>query len=70
LLGDAIGSALPGDIEGLLNEYVSDLVGAKMMSVVEEEVDPVAGAMVAEAIEEMEMPSSNITMVIYTYEGE
>jgi len=69
-LGDDIAGALPGDVAGLLDEYVSDLVEEKMMSSIEGEVNAAVGPMVAEEVEEMEMPSSDITLVIYTYEGE
>jgi cell division protein FtsB len=69
-LGDVIEGALPGDIEGLLNEYVSDLVEAKMMALIEADVNATTDTMVAEIVEEMETPSSDITLVIYTYEGE
>jgi len=69
LLGENIAGSLSGDIVGLLNEYISNLVEEKMTGSVEGIVEAMTDTVVAEMVEEMEVPSSDITLVIYTYEG-
>lgn len=71
LLGEEIAGALPGGIESLLNEYIADIVENKMLdSVSSQIIEEVVVEYVAQQVEEMEMPSATIELVIYTYQGE
>ncbi len=70
LLGEQIMGALPGDIAGLLNKYIAELVEEKMVDSVAGIVEGSVEKRVAEEIEKQEIPSADITLNIYTYEGE
>jgi len=69
LLGDNIAGSLSGDIAGLLKGYISTLIQAKMAAsvadAVEAQVQPLADLQIAA----QEQPSSQISLVIYTYKG-
>jgi hypothetical protein len=70
-LGEQIAGSLESDIKGLLREYISNLVEEKMMDSAAELVDDeLVAELAAEQVKAMETPSSDITLVIYTYEGE
>jgi hypothetical protein len=67
LLGENLAGSLSGDISGLLKGYVSALIQAKMTASVapgvEAQIQPQTDAQIAA----MEKPSSQISLVIYTY---
>jgi len=70
LLGEEIAGGFAGNISGLLNEYIAELIEARMLDSVMATVEAAVGPLAAEKIEEMEMPSANIEIVIYAYPGE
>ncbi len=61
---------LPGDITALLNEYIAGLIESKMLNSVADSVEEEIEATLTGMIEEMEMPSAGITIIIYLYQGE
>jgi hypothetical protein len=67
LLGDDIVSSLPGDIAHLLESYVSQLVEAKMIDFVDDGVEVQVQPLAEQLITALEMPSSRISLIIYTY---
>lgn len=72
LLGEEIAGLLPGYITGLLRDYIDNLAEEKKADLVAGLVDEeLVEELAAEKIEEMEpIPLSDITLVIYTYQGE
>jgi hypothetical protein len=61
---------VPGDIGSLLVEYVANLINQKVAESVVDVVDAQAAPLLAVAIADAERPSSSVTLIIYTYEGE
>jgi len=70
LLGDDIAGATAGDITALLNGYIAGLIESKMLNLVADSVEEAVESTIPGMIEEMEMPSSGMTIVIYIYQGE
>jgi cell division protein FtsB len=70
LMGDDIAGSLEGNIGNLLVEYVSNLIDQKVADSVAGVVDSQTATQLAATIEQLEMPSSSITLTIYTYEGD
>lgn len=70
LLGSSIAGSVGGDVSGLLNEYFSMLLNEKLHDAVASEVIMAAPDAIEQAITNIEMPSSGMTLGIYTYEGE
>lgn len=70
LLGGSITGPLVGGITELLNEYFSMLLNEKLQDSVASEVIMAAPAAIEQAMGEIEMPSSVMSLGIYTYEGE
>jgi hypothetical protein len=69
LMQEDIMGSLQGNILGLLNAYVASLIEMKITDSVAAAVDAAAPQITMETIEGMEMSSSSIKLVIYTYEG-
>jgi len=70
LLGEEIAGGLTGNLSGLLNDYIAGLIEAKMIGSVIVTVEADVEKLMAEQIEEMEMSSASIDLVIYAYPGE
>jgi hypothetical protein len=70
LLGEEIAGATTGNITTLLNEYIAGLIENKMLNSVADSVEESVKSMLPGMIEEMEMPSAGMTIVIYWYQGE
>jgi hypothetical protein len=67
LLGDGIVGMLPGDIASLLEGYVTQLVEAYMIDSVDDGVEAQLQPLADQQITALEMPSSQLSLVIYTY---
>lgn len=70
LLGEGIAGTAVGDITALLNEYIAGLIESKMLKSVTDSVEEAVEAILPGMIEEMEMPSTSMAIVIYLYQGE
>jgi hypothetical protein len=70
LLGEDIAGATEGDITTLLNGYIAGLIESKMLNLVADSVEESVENTIPGMIEEMEMPSAGMTIVIYLYQGE
>ncbi len=67
LLGDGIAGRLPGEIANLLEDYAAGLVQAKMIDFVDDGVEAQVQPLLDQQVTALEMPSSQISLVIYTY---
>ena len=70
LLGPNIAEATEGDITTLLNGYIAGLIESKMLNSVADSVEESVENTIPGMIEEMEMPLTGMTIVIYLYQGE
>ena len=70
LMDDGIAGTLQGDIANLLVNYVANLINQKVAASVAGIVDAQTASQLAVTIADMERPSSSLTLIIYTYEGE
>jgi hypothetical protein len=70
LLGPSIAGSTQGEIASILNKYIAGLIESKMLNSVADSVEEEIEATLTGMIEEMEMPSAGITIIIYLYQGE
>ncbi len=70
LLGEQIAGAMPGEIAGILSEFIAELVEAKMDNMVSGTVETAVNELVAQMLEEAQMSSADLELVIYAYQGE
>jgi hypothetical protein len=70
LLGPSIAGSTQGEIASILNKYIAGLIESKMLNSVADSVEEEIEATLTGMIEETEMPSAGITIIIYLYQGE
>jgi len=70
MLGPQIAGATSGEIAGILNEFIAELVEAKMENSVAETVEAAVNEIVAQQIEEYKESTADIELVVYAYQGE
>ncbi len=70
LIGAEVASATSNPIGTLLNDYVASLIEKKMLDEVTDSVEDAVETTMPGIIEEAEMPSTDMIVVIYIYQGE
>ncbi|MFC1865441.1 hypothetical protein ACFLYB_01845 [Chloroflexota bacterium] len=70
LLGESIAGVTRGQISNLLNNYIAGLIENRMLNSVADSVEEAVETTLPINIEAMEMPSANMEIVIYLYQGE
>lgn len=70
LLGEDIAGSTQGEIASILNKYIAGLIESKMLNSVADSVEETVETTLPGMIEEMEMPSTSMAIVIYLYQSE